>query len=247
MWLSRRIICVSSPAGAAHCPRWKARGPDWRPSVRHAVAWPLVLTRLSLAALVAAAGCARLAAPSPPLRGGENPLKALQPTRFFRSAKKARRLPGSVRPASRASLRGSFASLTHPFQGVLAADFVGVSGGGLRPPALGSARLGAPISASRCPLFVSRFALDFVRCPHAEIPTCGSPRRRGSRLRRDVSPPETGCFARAQLLEGWNEVLLKFARTTTDPAFEGHFLLSTADDLHHGLPQIRWTRLPWDE
>lgn len=58
---------------------------------------------------------------------------------------------------------------------------------------------------------------------------------------------ETGCFARVQLLEGWNEVLLKFARTAINPAFEGHFLLSTADDLHHGLPQIRWTRLPWDE
>jgi ADP-ribosylglycohydrolase len=58
---------------------------------------------------------------------------------------------------------------------------------------------------------------------------------------------ETGCFAHVQLLEGWNEVLLKFARTADAPAFEGHFLWSTADDLHNGLPEIRWTRLPWDQ
>jgi len=77
----------------------------------------------------------------------------------------------------------------HPFQGVLAADFVGASGGGLRPPALGPARLGAPISACRCPLKTGEKRAGFDRCPRAEIPTCGSPRRRGSSLRLDVSAP----------------------------------------------------------
>lgn len=57
---------------------------------------------------------------------------------------------------------------------------------------------------------------------------------------------ETGCFAQVQLLAGWNEVLLKFARTADAPAFAGHFVWSTADDLHNGLPEITWTSLPWD-
>lgn len=54
-------------------------------------------------------------------------------------------------------------------------------------------------------------------------------------------------FAVTQLVEGWNEVLLKFVRAADAPAFAGYFLMSTADRLHNGLPEIRWTRAPWDE
>ncbi|MBE3559090.1 MAG: hypothetical protein IMW89_07680 [Ktedonobacteraceae bacterium] len=57
---------------------------------------------------------------------------------------------------------------------------------------------------------------------------------------------ETG-FATGSLREGWNEVPVKFVRSAGAPAFEGHLLWSSADKLHNGLPEIRWTRLPWDE
>jgi ADP-ribosylglycohydrolase len=57
---------------------------------------------------------------------------------------------------------------------------------------------------------------------------------------------ETGCFACVQLLEGWNEVLLKFVRAPDAPAFEGHFLFSSADELYKGLPEVGRTHMPWD-
>jgi ADP-ribosylglycohydrolase len=60
------------------------------------------------------------------------------------------------------------------------------------------------------------------------------------------SKAETG-FATASLVAGWNEVLCKFVRSADAPAFEGHFLMSSADELHNGQPEIRWTTLPEDK
>ena len=54
-------------------------------------------------------------------------------------------------------------------------------------------------------------------------------------------------FASAQLIKGWNEVLVKFAHAADARAFEAHFVLSSDDELHNGQPDIRWTCLPWDK
>jgi len=94
--------------------------------------------RLRLAAAVALRAPLRR---SPPLRGGEDPLKALQPTRFFCSAKKSRRLPGSVRPRFSRFARKpgphsgarSLRSLT-PFRGSSPPTSSSSRGGRKRPP-----------------------------------------------------------------------------------------------------------------
>ena len=54
-------------------------------------------------------------------------------------------------------------------------------------------------------------------------------------------------FTSAQLTEGWNEVLVKFAHAADARAFEAHLLLSSDDEMHNGQPDIRWTCLPWDK
>lgn len=53
-------------------------------------------------------------------------------------------------------------------------------------------------------------------------------------------------YATVQLVDGWNEVFLKFVRSADALPFECHLLVSTADRLHNGLPDIGRTRMPWD-
>jgi hypothetical protein len=55
-----------------------------------------------------------------------------------------------------------------------------------------------------------------------------------------------GHYATVHLQEGWNEVLLKFVRSENAPAFAAHFVASSADTLHNGLPSLGRTRTPWD-
>lgn len=57
---------------------------------------------------------------------------------------------------------------------------------------------------------------------------------------------ERGAYAKVQLRNGWNEVLLKFVRAEDAPPFECHVVLSDATELHHGLFTIGRTRTPWD-
>lgn len=54
-------------------------------------------------------------------------------------------------------------------------------------------------------------------------------------------------YATVPLVQGWNELLVKFVRTSKAAPFDAHLLVSSADNLHDGLEQIGWTRLPWDE
>ena len=54
-------------------------------------------------------------------------------------------------------------------------------------------------------------------------------------------------YADVHLEEGWNELLVKFARSANGAPFECHLLVSTADRLHNGLPQIGRTWFPWDK
>lgn len=48
------------------------------------------------------------------------------------------------------------------------------------------------------------------------------------------------------LVEGWNEILLKFFRPLDHEPFEGYLLLSDVNKLFQGLCDVEWTRLPWD-
>jgi len=114
---SCRASCVFRPAGTAHCPRWKARGPDCRPSVRHAVAWPLV----SHAFREPTARCSGWLAPPSrtltALRGGEHPLKALRQLRFSRPRLQKQAVSG-LRSVSFAGLTpGIGAARLTPFRG----------------------------------------------------------------------------------------------------------------------------------
>ena len=66
---------------------------------------------------------------------------------------------------------------------------------------------------------------------------------------RPIRPSYAGskdAYADARLEAGWNELLVKLVRAADDPGFDCHLLLSTADRLHHGLPQIGRTQFPWD-
>jgi hypothetical protein len=49
------------------------------------------------------------------------------------------------------------------------------------------------------------------------------------------------------LVEGWNEVLLKFVQPKDGKTVESHLMLSTADQLHYGIPEIGRTSFPWDK
>jgi hypothetical protein len=53
-------------------------------------------------------------------------------------------------------------------------------------------------------------------------------------------------YSEAHLDEGWNELLVKFVRAAGDPESECHILVSSADQLHHGLPRLGRTRFPSD-
>ncbi len=86
-------------------------------------------------------------------------------------------------------------------------------------------------------------------CPHkvwvngellAEVPTPGP-------FRPSYFSEVHSGFAQVHLLQGWNEVLFKFVRVEHAPAFIAHVLLSSANRLHHGQPDIERTRLPWEQ
>lgn len=49
------------------------------------------------------------------------------------------------------------------------------------------------------------------------------------------------------LVEGWNEVLFKLVQPKGGKPVESHLMLSTADKLHYGLPEIGRTSFPWDK
>ncbi|HSH77528.1 MAG TPA: ADP-ribosylglycohydrolase family protein [Herpetosiphonaceae bacterium] len=66
---------------------------------------------------------------------------------------------------------------------------------------------------------------------------------------RPVRPSYGGnaeSYASVPLVDGWNEVLMKFVRIPDAAPFEAHLLVSSADKLHDGLEQIGWTRWPSD-
>jgi len=71
----------------------------------------------------------------------------------------------------------------------------------------------------------------------------------GSFRYRPVRPNYDGPdgYGTASLAAGWNEVLLKFVRHARDARFDAYLLLSSADRLHDGLPDIGRTGAPWDE
>lgn len=47
------------------------------------------------------------------------------------------------------------------------------------------------------------------------------------------------------LEQGWNEVMIKFARDDASPPFQAHFTLATSG-LYHGLSDVEWTCFPWE-
>jgi ADP-ribosylglycohydrolase len=68
--------------------------------------------------------------------------------------------------------------------------------------------------------------------------------------RRPLRPNYNGdgeAYAQVDLVEGWNELLVKYVRTPDMPPFGAHLVAATADDLRHGLVDIGWTRFPWDK
>ena len=68
--------------------------------------------------------------------------------------------------------------------------------------------------------------------------------------RRPLRPNYNGdgeAYAQVELVEGWNELLVKYVRTADMPPFGAHLVAATADDLRHGLVDVGWTRLPWDK
>ncbi len=54
-------------------------------------------------------------------------------------------------------------------------------------------------------------------------------------------------YKTVSLVEGWNEVLIKFVQPKDSKTVESHLMLSTADKLHWGLPEIGRTSFPWDK
>ncbi len=66
---------------------------------------------------------------------------------------------------------------------------------------------------------------------------------------RPVRPSYGGdgeSYANVALAQGWNELLIKYARGSDAPPFDAHLVASTPDDLHSGLEQLGWTRFPTD-
>jgi hypothetical protein len=86
-----------------------------------------------------------------------------------------------------------------------------------------------------------------VNCP-AKMWVNGQPVVSSFRY-RPVRPNYGGdkeSYATVRLDQGWNEALLKFVRGEGAPRFECHLLISSADQLHNGIPEIGRTRFPWD-
>jgi hypothetical protein len=48
------------------------------------------------------------------------------------------------------------------------------------------------------------------------------------------------------LEQGWNEVLIKYARDPESPAFAAHCIVATPGPFFHGIHDVEWTRLPWE-
>lgn len=53
-------------------------------------------------------------------------------------------------------------------------------------------------------------------------------------------------YGDTELQPGWNEVLLKFVRSSDAPSIEGHMMLSDRDRLFAGIVDVGWTRFPWE-
>ncbi len=102
----------------------------------------------------------------------------------------------------------------------------------------------------------------FLWSPRARAATLGIPGNGPRKLwvngvlavdcfsRRPLRPNYNGdgeAYAQVELLEGWNELLIKYVRTADMPPFAAHLVAATADDLRHGLVDVGWTRLPWDK
>jgi hypothetical protein len=56
--------------------------------------------------------------------------------------------------------------------------------------------------------------------------------------------PDTS--ATAQLLPGWNEVLIKMVRGADAKPAEAHLTISKDPPLNHGIIDLGWTCMPWD-
>jgi len=53
-------------------------------------------------------------------------------------------------------------------------------------------------------------------------------------------------YVDTELEEGWNDVLVKYARDGACPPFAAHLILATTG-LYDGLTDVRWTLLPWED
>jgi len=135
------------PAGSAQCRRWKARRPRWRATVRRPVGRPLVLPAFRSPSARCSGRATRSLAPLTAATRRRGPPKSPTAARFSRLRLENRPAFGlrsaplfSLRSKTGTSLRGSVASLPHPFQGVLAAGEAGVSRGAQAPPKADRAR-----------------------------------------------------------------------------------------------------------
>jgi hypothetical protein len=161
--------------------------------VRDAGASPLGLPPYARLRLAAAGGLRHPRAPSPPLRGGEHPLKALRQLRFSRLRLEKQAVSG-LRSASFADLTPGFgAARFTPFRGCSPPTSSASRVGAFGPPRSDRrawARLFPRVGALSKP---AKSAPGFGRCPRAEIPTCGSPQRRGSRCARRTRAGNSAC------------------------------------------------------
>ncbi len=53
-------------------------------------------------------------------------------------------------------------------------------------------------------------------------------------------------YVDVSLQQGWNDVLIKYARDPESPAFAAHCILATPGPLFHGIHDVQWTGLPWE-
>lgn len=69
--------------------------------------------------------------------------------------------------------------------------------------------------------------------------------RQGNLLRPNYGG-DGASYVDTALAEGWNEVLVKYARGAGDAPFAAHLTLSSTG-LYHGLADVQWTRFPWED
>ena len=91
-------------------------------------------------------------------------------------------------------------------------------------------RLGVPATCPRKLWLISRLVHE-VRRPSLLRPNYGG---------------DGISYVDGALEQGWNEVLIKYARDASAPPFAAHFTLSTTGRLYHGLVDVEWTCLPWE-